>query len=378
MLAGRPVGVLHQQLGRLRRQALVDLHRAAGEVVAVPVDHLGDHRGAVLLVGGVVGGVALHDQLLGRAGPLVEALGVVGGGGGVVGHRDDHQRGRSHLVDHVDGPVVDDRLGAAQRHRRRDAVVDVGLDLGGPALGGGDHDLLAGVDHLALAGEHPPAPVGLETGQELVPLVLAAHPAQPVLAVGHRHLRHRDPHPAVGRGQQHRVAPAGAAAAEGADVVGVDVVAGAQVGDRVDQVLKLQLWQQYPPVAAGVPEAAVVEDQHMEARRGQGLVVGQVKLGILEPEPARPLHDGRRRGRHLRRGAQEAAEPHTLAEEGNLGLVHGRLPLPSPPDLSPISTFTTVYNGGAPGIPTSPRRPFPFREPTQQIRPIREQAQWPT
>ena len=37
-------------------------------------------------------------------------------------------------MDHVDGPVVHDRLGAAQGNRRRDAVVDIGLHRGRPAL----------------------------------------------------------------------------------------------------------------------------------------------------------------------------------------------------------------------------------------------------
>jgi hypothetical protein len=69
--------------------------------------------------------------------------------------------------------------------------------------------------------------------------VFLPHAVQPVGSVGDRELADRSAHPRVTRGEHDRVASARSAAAEDTDRIGVDVLAGLQVGDRVDEVLKL-------------------------------------------------------------------------------------------------------------------------------------------
>ena len=172
---------------------------------------------------GPLGGLVQRDRVVGRRRRVVLDA--------------DHQQRRGQPARGVDRPVDEDLLRRRQRDARRNAVVDVGLDRRGPALGGRDHDLLARVDQSARAGEHALSAVVIDAVEEGQPLMLRAHPMQPVGAVGDRHLADGGLDPLVARGEQHGVAAAGAAAAEDADRVGVDVVAGGQVRDRVDEIV---------------------------------------------------------------------------------------------------------------------------------------------
>ena len=73
--------------------------------------------------------------------------------------------------------------------------------------------------------ENPADPVGVESSQECLPLVIGlAHPAEPICPVGDRNLAHGAGDPAVGCGKEYGVATAGATGSEYADVV--DVVEG--------------------------------------------------------------------------------------------------------------------------------------------------------
>src|ERR1700733_781588 len=98
----------------------------------------------------------------------------------------------------------------------------------------------------------------LEEGQ---PLVLAAHPVQPVAAVGDRKLAHGRPDARVTSCQHDRIAAAGAAAAEHADRVADDVRPGLQVRDGAHQVLKLTTGREDRTVSLRVAEAPVVAYQ---------------------------------------------------------------------------------------------------------------------
>ena len=258
----------------------------------------------------------------------------------------------------LDGLVLEDRLGSAQRDETRDAVVDVGLDLGLLPFRRGDHDPVARRHELALAGQHPVAPVGLQPVEELEPLVLAAHAAQPVAAIGDRHLRHDAAHPIVDGTEQHGVAATRAAGAERADAARVDVLARRQVRHCVDEILELQGRQQQPAITVGITEAAVVEDQHGEPGGGEGLVVADVQLGVLQPQPARSLHDRRTgSGTRVVGGAQDPTDPRAFAEELDGLLVHGVRPPPGRSSVAtPVPGSTAAASASARWLVPPPRR----------------------
>ncbi len=145
---------------------------------------------------------------------------------------------------------------------------------------------------------------------------------QPVLTVRHGHLAYRGLDPAIRRGEQHGVAAAGPAGAEDADGVGHHIVAGGQVGDGVDEVLQLPARREESTVACGIAEAAVVEDQYAESCRGEGLVVADVELRILQAQPAWSLHDGAERAGPVVRRAPQRGDSLPFAVEGDGGAAH--------------------------------------------------------
>ncbi|BDZ55018.1 hypothetical protein GCM10025870_20910 [Agromyces marinus] len=152
--------------------------------------------------------------------------------------------------------------------------------------------------------------------------MLLAHAVQPVGAVCDGHLADGGLDPRVGVGEEHGVAAARAAGAEDADGVGVHVVTGREVGDRVDEVLELASGREDAAVARRVPESAVVEHEHGEPCGDECLVVAHVELGVFEAEPSGALDDRPVRPGALR-GAPEACEAIALAVELDRCRLHG-------------------------------------------------------
>ena len=172
-----------------------------------PVDDLGDDHFAVLRVCGVVGRLTLQDELLRLGRRFVEADGMVGRSGGVVFDGDDHEVLRP--VRYVDGFVGHHGVGGGQWDLARDLAVDIRFDRCLPPFGGRDHDVLAGMDQLALPGRDSPSPVLVESLEILVPLVFTAHPLEPVGPVGDGDLGDGTADPVVVCGQQNGIPSSG-------------------------------------------------------------------------------------------------------------------------------------------------------------------------